>query len=206
MNNIPLPKSNKKEDIDTTVIAIKNYLDDLRRQLGLDDSKDPDLSGFATKAELQSAVNVLEPVDTIELNNMKGVTSNAVALALSYSTTPVKTGGVWVDGKDVYKVAYPFEITNYSDSSNRRSFRLDAISLLNIDTIINADGYVKITGGGGDFNGRQYSINSTILNANLSVRFSTEIGPSSFFAYFDKSAIPATKITGNLIFYYTKTS
>lgn len=55
MNNIPLPKSNKKEDIDTTIIAIKKHLDEINRLLGVGNSESPDLSGLVTKAELQSS-------------------------------------------------------------------------------------------------------------------------------------------------------
>ena len=34
---------------------------------------------------------------------MQSVTSNAVAVANSYSTTEQKTGGVWIDGKPIYR-------------------------------------------------------------------------------------------------------
>lgn len=126
MNNIPLPKSNKKEDIDTTIIAIKNYLDDLRRQLGLDESETTDLSGYATKAELESAVNTLDaeieglnPVDVVEVDNLKAVTSNAVAKCLSYSTTEHKTGEVWIDGKPIYR-----KVVNFGNLPNNTEKRV----------------------------------------------------------------------------------
>lgn len=79
MNNIPLPKSNKKEDIDTTIIAIKKHLEEINRLLGIDNSESPDLSGLVTKAELQSSF-----VNSIELYNMKGATSNAVAESMEW--------------------------------------------------------------------------------------------------------------------------
>ena len=43
------------------------------------------------------------PVDTVQSGNMHAVTSNAVAKGLSYSTTEQKTGGVWIDGKPIYR-------------------------------------------------------------------------------------------------------
>lgn len=205
MNNIPLPKSNKKEDIDVTVIAIRKYLEDLKRQLGLTDSEDPDLSGFATKAELLSAVNALEPVDTIELNNMKGVTSNAVALALSYSTTPVKTGGKWVDGKDIWCVAYPFNTNSYTDNSNRRSFDID-LSSLNVETIILSGGGVTIKSGSSTLNGRTYSFGSSLMTTSLSNLLTTAWRDRQIVVSFDKNTFPVTRIAGHLVLYYTQTS
>jgi hypothetical protein len=46
--------------------------------LGLVDNDSPDLSGFATKQELQDAVTELQPVDEVTVGNMQSVTSNAV--------------------------------------------------------------------------------------------------------------------------------
>ena len=37
---------------------------------------------------------------------MQSVTSNAVAVANSYSTTEQKTGGVWIDSKPIYKKTF----------------------------------------------------------------------------------------------------
>jgi hypothetical protein len=50
--------------------------------LGLVDNDSPDLSGFATKQELQDAVTELQPVDEVTVGNMQSVTSNAVAEAI----------------------------------------------------------------------------------------------------------------------------
>ena len=44
-----------------------------------------------------------QPVDVVEEGNLHAVTSNAVAESLSYSTTEQKTGGVWIDGKPIYR-------------------------------------------------------------------------------------------------------
>jgi len=48
-------------------------------------------------------LNQLAPVDEVTVDNMHSVTSNAVAESLSYSTTEQKTGGVWIDGKPIYR-------------------------------------------------------------------------------------------------------
>ena len=79
--SIPLAKDNSKDAINTSIIAIKRDLERINQLLGLSDSggSDPDLSGLATKQELQDAVNSLQPVDEVTLNNMHSVTSNAVA-------------------------------------------------------------------------------------------------------------------------------
>lgn len=103
--SIPLVQKAEKDDINTSIIAIKRYIDRINQLLGLSDSggSDPDLSGLATKQELQDAVNSLQPVDEVTLNNMQSVTSNAVAQAMSYSTTEHFTGKYWVDGKKIYE-------------------------------------------------------------------------------------------------------
>lgn len=43
------------------------------------------------------------PVDVVEEGNLHAVSSNAVAGSLSYSETEQKTGGVWIDGKPIYR-------------------------------------------------------------------------------------------------------
>ena len=52
------------------------------------------------------------PVDTVEAGNMHAVTSNAVAESLSYSTTEQKTGGVWIDGKPIYRMAFDISLNS----------------------------------------------------------------------------------------------
>jgi hypothetical protein len=44
-----------------------------------------------------------QPVDTVQAGNLHAVTSNAVAEALSYSTSEVNTGKKWIDGKPIYR-------------------------------------------------------------------------------------------------------
>lgn len=39
---------------------------------------------------------------------MHSVSSNAVAKCLSYSTTEQKTGGVWIDGKPIYRRVFEY--------------------------------------------------------------------------------------------------
>ena len=43
------------------------------------------------------------PVDTVALNNMHSVTSDAVSRAMSYSTNEVNTGKTWIDGRKIYR-------------------------------------------------------------------------------------------------------
>lgn len=53
----------------------------------------------------------ISPVDTVADGNMNPVTSNAVYNKFketsSYSTTGIKTGGTWVDGKPIYRMVTP---------------------------------------------------------------------------------------------------
>ena len=101
--SIPLIQKPEKDDINTSIIAIKRNIERINMLLGLMDNDSPDLSGFATKQELQDAVTELQPVDEVTVGNMQSVTSNAVAKAGSYSTTEHKTGRYWIDGKPTYE-------------------------------------------------------------------------------------------------------
>ena len=88
--SIPLVRNNTKDAINTSIIAIKKNLERINSLLGLVDSSEPDLSGFATKQELEDTVTEinntidevetsLQPVDTVTSGDMHSVTSNAVA-------------------------------------------------------------------------------------------------------------------------------
>ena len=79
--SIPLVQNNDKDSINTSIIAIKRNIERINMLLGLVDNDSPDLSGFATKQELQDAVTDLQPVDEVTSGNMQSVTSNAVAEA-----------------------------------------------------------------------------------------------------------------------------
>lgn len=80
--SIPLIQKPEKDDINTSIIAIKRNIERINMLLGLVDNESPDLSGFATKQELQDAVTELQPVDEVTVDNMQSVTSDAVAEAL----------------------------------------------------------------------------------------------------------------------------
>ena len=81
--SIPLIQNNEKDSINTSIIAIKRNIERINMLLGLVDSGSPDLSGLATKQELEDAITQVEtdlaPVDEVTSGNMQSVTSNAVA-------------------------------------------------------------------------------------------------------------------------------
>ena len=87
--SIPLVRNNTKDAINTSIIAIKKNLERINSLLGLVDSGEQDLSGLATKQELEDAVTEinntidevetsLQPVDTVTSGVYNPVTSNAV--------------------------------------------------------------------------------------------------------------------------------
>ena len=102
--SIPLIQKPEKDDINTSIIAIKRNIERINMLLGLSNSEEIDTSKFATKDELQQAVTDLQPVNEVAVDNMHSVTSNAVAEALSYYTTEHKTGEYWIDGKPTYTI------------------------------------------------------------------------------------------------------
>lgn len=71
MNDVPLVKDNKINDINTSIIAIKKQLKQLNEAVGLIDIPDmPDLSPYIKKSDI---------VDAVTSGDMHPVTSNAVA-------------------------------------------------------------------------------------------------------------------------------
>ena len=77
--SIPLIQKPDKDDINTSIIAIKRNIERINMLLGLSNSEEIDTSMFATKDELQQAVTDLQPVNEVAVDNMHSVTSNAVA-------------------------------------------------------------------------------------------------------------------------------
>lgn len=63
----------------------------------------PNLQDGQFAATKDTGDELSQPVDTVEAGNLHAVTSNAVAEALSYSTTEVNTGAKWIDGKPIYR-------------------------------------------------------------------------------------------------------
>ena len=84
--SIPLIQKPDKDDINTSIIAIKRNIERINMLLGLSNSEEIDTSKFATKEELQQAVTDLQPVDEVAVDNMHSVTSNAVANAVKTIT------------------------------------------------------------------------------------------------------------------------
>ena len=102
--SIPLVQNNEKDSINTSIIAIKRNIERINMLLGLVDNDSPDLSGFATKQELQDAVTELQPVDEVTADNMQSVTSNAVAELVTYDELEETFTGYWGSTKKkIYK-------------------------------------------------------------------------------------------------------
>ena len=138
--SIPLVQNNEKDSINTSIIAIKRNIERINMLLGLSNSEEIDTSKFATKEELQQAVTDLQPVDEVAADNMHSVTSNAVAKAMSYSTTEHKTGKKWIDGKDIYECTFLCTgiVTineNWGDITN--VFQNLSIIAPNMETLVN---------------------------------------------------------------------
>ena len=84
------------------------------------------------------------------VQEIKDYTKDYVDAKNSYSTTETLTGGTWIDGKPIYKKT--LTATNKGTSS---SFTFDQ-TILNVDIIIKAEGFIKCTSG--TYNGRQFQI------------------------------------------------
>ena len=116
--SIPLVQNNEKDSINTSIIAIKKNLERINSLLGLVDSSGSDLSGLATKQELEDAVTEinntidevetsLQPVDAVASGDMHSVTSNAVASAINLpwqQMTIANSGDNVINGSNLYTV------------------------------------------------------------------------------------------------------
>lgn len=82
-------------------------------------------------------LNQLAPVDEVTVGNVHSVTSNAVAVANSYSTSEVATGKTWIDGKPIYRTV----VSGYLPNNTSKSI---AHSIANISKVVNLSGILNI--------------------------------------------------------------
>ena len=75
----------------------------------------------ARSGGIYNAIDAVKPVDTVALNNMQSVTSNAVSRAMSYSTSEVNTGKKWIDGKTIYRKVLVSQNTIFVDTSDYKN-------------------------------------------------------------------------------------
>ena len=114
---------------------------------------------------------------------MQSVTSNAVAKGFSCSTTEHKTGGKWIDGKDIYSKAF------YATSAD---FPL-ATGITNLDKMLDIRATIK------DSYGNYSSVPMYSAGGYTSCYFYPPTG-----ALYFEGSIPMTEIY--VIFEYTKTT
>lgn len=90
-----------QQTLDVNDEKIKIYADDTALDADLANIGENEI--VATEEEDSQHSGSQYPVDVVQDGNMSAVTSNAVADAISYSTTEQKTGGKWIDGKPIYR-------------------------------------------------------------------------------------------------------
>jgi hypothetical protein len=128
MDEVPLIEKVQKNDINTTIIAIKKQLKELNALLGLIDiqSDKQDLSPYVRKDEV---------IDEVKRFDLSPVTSNAVSKAISYSTSEIKTGAYWYNGKPIYRKC--FSGTGFTSSAV-------SLGISNIGEIISLDSMARV--------------------------------------------------------------
>lgn len=234
MNNIPLPKSNKKEDIDTTIIAIKKQLEQINNILGLTNGNEEELPEDLLRRS--DVVNVVEedngnpvssgavydamgglpqPVDAVEYGNMNAVTSNAVSVSQSYINSEVATGEKFYTNAgiehNVFSRQLYLNLDTYSDNGNRRMFMTEFTISSSAKIILEATGYVlfdKPTTTTGYQ--RRTTLGSVILGQDLmptfasAVYFEQSTHKVHVRVYLDKRTYTPTEIQGYVRVKYTK--
>ena len=108
--SIPLIQKPEKDDINTSIIAIKRNIERINMLLGLSNSEEIDTSEFVKKSDIVDVVeagnmnpvtsNAVVPVDEVTVGNMQSVTSNAVAKAIG-SWTKVKSNAYTNETVDI---------------------------------------------------------------------------------------------------------
>ena len=205
MNEVPLIQDVRKNDINTSIIAIKKQLKQLIEAVGLIESPNsPDMSPYVKKTDIVDNVQIgnqnpvtsngvyvalteLEErideniVDNVENGDLRPVTSNAVSQAISYSTTEQKTGGVWIDGKPIYR-----KVVDFGNLPNATE-KLVAHNISNIDKYTHIYGVALNSSNENTYPlpfGYPSSNNSIGLIANLTnVRINTVVNLSPLYAY-----------------------
>jgi hypothetical protein len=184
--SIPLVQNNEKDSINTSIIAIKRNIERINMLLGLVDNDSPDLSGFATKQELQDAVTELQPVDEVTVGNMQSVTSNAVATIGKYVTTEQFTGKYWINGKPIYR-----KVVNCGYLPNNTITTVWGI-LSNVDFVVSMRGIAYSDGGTIPIPYFDYESGSTYFvrlyldqKTNLSIRAQNNFSGYIMYAIFE---------------------
>lgn len=159
--SIPLVQKPEKDDINTSIIAIKRNIERINMLLGLVDSSSPDLSGFVKKSDI---------VDVVESDNMNPVTSNAVFDATKKVTTYTPYTGV-----TCYKCGKIVQVQiagNYNAGDTAIAIPIDLIPIIGQSGILhwgqNIFGYYDVT-----LNGYIYLHMSSTTNAFASFTYMT---------------------------------
>jgi len=155
--SIPLVQKAEKDDINTSIIAIKRNIERINMLLGLSNSEDIDTSEFVKKSDI---------VDEVTLDNMQSVTSNAVAVAGSYSTTEQFTGRYWIDGKKIYRKCFSGSVTSSNQTishglGNTISDVVDIKAVIKISGLFMPFGYYNV------YNGSAQNVSVYINSGNI---------------------------------------
>lgn len=174
MAGIPLVNSNSVNDINTSIIAIKKEI------------------SSTGNTDVNVTVNLPEnsiPVDAVTSGDMHAVTSNAVAEALSYSTSEINTGKKYINGKDIYSRTYDF---GYLPNSTIKTM---ALSINNLEQITKIEGVANKSSGTAiplpfvNLNNLSYGVSLSVSQNNIEVQ--TLYNYSEYFA---RITIEYTKI------------
>lgn len=135
--SIPLINEVNKNDINTSIIAIKKDLERINTLLGLNNTEEIDTSVFATKEELEQAKTDLAPVDTVTSGNMQSVTSNAVSKAIGLLDEETISGNYFAVTRYSKTFVIPtVTVTPNSGISIANNFEINVNKLVGIEGFI----------------------------------------------------------------------
>ena len=155
--SIPLVQEATKDAINTSIIAIKRNIERINMLLGLSNSEEIDTSEFVKKSDI---------VDEVTVGNMHSVTSNAVAVANSYSTSETFTGRYWIDGKKIYRKCFSGSVTSTTQTISHGlggniSDVVDIKAVIKISGLFMPFGYYNV------YNGSAQNVSVYINSGNL---------------------------------------
>jgi hypothetical protein len=147
-------------------------------------------------------------------NTFVNIGGHKVSAGQKYSTTEVKTGDVWIDGKPIYRRTWNIPASSITASTNNHRkecyYNFSNVDRTMIDTVVNAEGVVNFDYGG--YN-RTITLGEMSCGTDMSTWYNfvfhhTDSWMQSALQVYVSSSTDTTQIVNyiHITIYYTKTS
>lgn len=127
--------------------GIAGYISAGMDQLKTDGINGTPRTGTTTRTKEKAVYYYIKAVDGVDIadeDTFLNTVVNTIQDAQSYSTTEEKTGGKWIDGKDIYRKCIPITLSTESG---------DWFNITGVNPPSNVDQHIKVWGIGNTTNG-----------------------------------------------------